>query len=405
MARCVILAGAMLAAATPAITQAQTVRLDPAIDLRARYEHVEQDDLPHTAQALTIRARPSLTASYGHWSALIEGEAVVAPVDRYNDALNLRAGYPVIADPENIELNRAQLAYAAPGLAATAGRQRIALADERFVGTAPWRQSDQTFDATRVQIGKPTGLSFDASYAWSIRTVYGRDGYGARPTAIGGDNLFALLNYGSRLGTLTGFAYLVDQDAPAVQGYRLSSQTYGVRFAGSAPLPGSQLKLTYAASIASKRDYHRNPNDYRAGYALAELGVAAKGLALLGGYERLGADRGVALTSVQAPLSSAFKFNGWAGKFVTTPPDGLRDRYATVTYAAPKAGPLGTLSLTASWHSFASDRLSRHYGNEIDLLASLKHGPRTVAFRYAHYTADAFAADTDKLWLQLDVML
>jgi hypothetical protein len=380
---------------------AQTVRLDPAAEIRARYEHVDQDGLPRDASALTVRVRPSLTAKLDHWSALVEGEAVLAPVDRYNDGLNGRAGYPIVADPENVELNRAQLAYAAPGLAATAGRQRAALADERFVGTAPWRQSEQTFDAVRAVVGRPGGLSADVTYSWSVRTVNGREGFGARPTAIGGDNLFALVNVPAKAGTLTGFSYLVDQDRAALQGFRLSSQTYGVRFAGSAPV--ADINVGYAASWANQRDWHRNPNRYRAEYRLGELSVAAHGLSVLGGYEVLGADRGGALTSVQTPLASAFKFNGWAGKFTTTPPDGLRDAYATVAWTVQARALPGILSLSGSWHDFSSDRVRQHYGDEIDLLATWKVGGKLFGLRYARYRADRFATDTDKLWLQFDL--
>jgi hypothetical protein len=165
-------AAAAALAAVPSAAAGQELRLDPAVDVRARYEHVDQDGLPRDADALTVRVRPSLAARYGGWSALVEAEATAAPVDRYNDALNGRAGYPTVADPENVEINRAQIGYAAPGLAATAGRQRLALADERFVGPAAWRQNEQTFDAARLQLGKPTGLSLDLTYALSVRTVY-----------------------------------------------------------------------------------------------------------------------------------------------------------------------------------------------------------------------------------------
>jgi hypothetical protein len=44
----------------------------------------------------------------------------------------------------------------------------------------------------------------------------------------------------------------------------------------------------------------------------------------------------------------------------------------------------------------------RHYGNELDLLASGKVGRYTFSVRYAGYDADRFATDTRKLWLQAD---
>jgi hypothetical protein len=389
-----------LIACAPA--HAQQVKLTPSAEVRLRYEHVDQDGIANQADAVTLRVRPGLTASWKSWSALVEGEGVVALADRYNDGTNGKTAYPLVVDPENIELNRAQLRYATKqGLALTAGRQRLAFADERFVGPAAWRQSEQTFDAVRFQLGKPLGLNADLAYSWNVRTVNGRNGAGARPQAIGGDNVFATLGYGMKAGTLSAFAYLVDQDRAAVQGYRLSSQTYGVRFAGKQAL-STQVTLGYTASWARQSDWHRNPNRYTADYGLGELALTAHALSLIAGYEILGADKGVALTSVQTPLASFFKFNGWASKFSTTPPNGLHDFYGTAGYVWKKVGPLDAINLGATWHRFTSDRLRQHYGDELDLIAGVKRGNYALSARYAHYRADQFATDTDKAWLQLD---
>jgi hypothetical protein len=66
----------------------------------------------------------------GRWSALVEGETNLAIVTDYNDGTNGKTAYPLVADPPNVELNRAQIRYAGEnGLALTAGRQRIELAD------------------------------------------------------------------------------------------------------------------------------------------------------------------------------------------------------------------------------------------------------------------------------------
>ena len=382
---------------------AQDIHVAPLADARLRYEKVDQDGFARDADALTLRVRPGVQLSSGRWSALVEGEATLAIVDDYNDGTNGHTAFPLVVDPRNLELNRAQIRYAgANGLAVTAGRQLIELADQRFVGSSSFRQNQQTFDAVRLQWGRPAGFSLDLTYAWSDRTVNGRHGAGARRTAVGGDNLFALAGYRTRIGALTAFVYLVDQDEAAVQGFRLSSQTWGLRFAGSAPL-GRGVTLTYAASWARQSDWHRNPNHYAADYWLGEAALTARGFAVTGGYEVLGADRGAALTSVQTPLASFFKWQGWAGKFNPTPPNGVRDLYGTLGYAWRRAGPpVDALALSATWHRFDSDRLGLHYGSELDLLASLRRGRTTLSARYARYRAAAFAADTDKFWLSVD---
>ncbi len=378
---------------------AQTIA--PLVDVRVRHEHVDQAGLPGDADAVTTRVRAGVQVSEGPWSALAEAQGNLAIIGRYYDGLSGPATRrPQISDPQSIGLYRAQVQYRSAPLTVTAGRQRIQLDDERFVGAAAIRNNGQSFDAVRTEIVPVKGVKADVTYAWGVRTIWGIDGFGARQQAIGGDNVFAALGWASPVGTLTGFAYLVDQDERAVQGYRLSSQSYGVRLAGSRK--SGRATVAWQASHARQSDWHRNPNDYRADYWLADVAVDLAGPKLGAGYEVLGADRGAALTSFQTPLSSIFKFQGWADKFITTPPDGIRDLYASAGWGWKQIGALKSVSVQAIYHRFESDRLVRHYGNEIGLLASAKIGRTTASVRYADYDADLFATDTRKLWLQLD---
>jgi len=393
-----VLTGVLLAGASP--VAAQTVTLTPVVDARLRYETVDQDGIADKADAVTMRVRAGVQATKGHWSALAVAQGNLAIVGDYYDGVNGAATRPLVADPQSIGLYIAQLQYRTPAVAITAGRQRIALDDERFVGNAPFRQNAQTYDAVRIEWTGVKNLKTDVTYARSVRTIWGIDGVGARQQAIGGDNVFANVGYKTPVGTLTGFAYLVDQDEAAVQGYRLSSQTYGARFAGAQPI--GTAKLAYQASYARQWDWHRNPNRYAADYYLADLSLDLNGPKLGAGYEVLGASGGTALTSFQTPLSSLFKFQGWADKFLTTPADGIRDAYASAGWNWKTIGRLKGVSLQGVYHRFESDRLVRHYGNEIDLLAAAKLGRTTATLRYADYDADLFAVDTRKIWLQLD---
>jgi hypothetical protein len=390
------LAGLVLLA-SPA--RAQSGQLQPLLDTRTRWEEVDQAGTARTADAVTARIRSGFLAQTGAFQVLVESEATLAILEHYNSGSNGRAAYPLIIDPQNVELNRAQLRYAAHGLTATAGRQLLELEDQRFVGSASFRQNEQTFDATRVQYGDPRHLFADVTYAWSARTVNGIDGSGVRPQAISGDNVFAVVGTSTPAGLLTGFAYLVDQDEFAVQSFKLSSQTYGVRLTGSQPL-GSGIKLAYAASWARQSDWHRNPNHYAANYWLAEGSGSAGALTITAGHEVLGADDGRALTSVQTPLASLFKFQGWADKFTTTPPNGIRDLYGSAALAWKAVGSLSAAGVSATYHRFRSDCLDQHYGSEWDFVATVKRGRTGVAARFAHYQAQAFATDTDKLWLE-----
>jgi hypothetical protein len=398
----IIMAAALLAAAGPAC--ADPILLKPLVDLRVRYEHDVQDGLPDKSTALTARLRAGVSATSGSLSALVEAQGTTAVIDHYYDGLEGATTRPLINDPQNVALYRAQLQYHTKDLTITAGRQRIVLDDERFVGNVGFRQNGQTFDAVRTEWTPIKGLKADVSYVWSVRTIWGIDGHGARQQAVSGDNVLANLSYATPIGTVTGFAYLVDQDEAAVQAFRLSSQTYGARVAGSRAL-AKGVKLSWQASYATQSDYRNNPNHYRADYYLVDAGLDVGSWKLGGGYEVLGADKGVALTSFQTPLATLFKFQGWADKFLTTPPNGVRDLYGSVGYGVKQIGPAKGVTLQAIYHRFNSDRLSQHQGNEIDLLASAKFGKTLVSVRYADYDADTFATDTHKLWLQLDWVL
>lgn len=394
----------LLALAPAGTAHAEDIVLKPLAEARLRYETVDQAGLAADAEALTLRIRAGVEAKAGRWSALVEGQGSLAITGDHFDGLHGAATRPLIADPENIALTRAQLRYTTPAFAVTAGRQRIALDDERFVGAVPFRQNGQSFDAVRAEITPIKGVKADLTYAWSVRTIWGIDGAGARQQAVSGDNLFGNLSVATPVGKVAAFAYLVDQDEAAIQGFRLSSQSYGVRFDGSQKL--GKAKLTYQLSHARQSDWHRNPNDYAAGYWLADVAVDLGGPRVGAGYEILGADdNGTALTSFQTPLATGFKFQGWADKFLTTPPDGVRDLYASAGWGWKAVGPLKAVSLQAIYHDYRSDRASRSYGDEIDLLASARLGKVTASARYAHYNADTFATDTDKFWLQLDWML
>jgi hypothetical protein len=388
--------------ATPAF--ADPIVIKPILDARLRYERVDQKPLADNADAVTARLRAGFEAKTGAFAFLAEAEGTLAIDNHYNSGVNGRTAFPLVADPQNVELNRLQLQYRGlPKTVVTVGRQRINLDDQRFVGSAGWRDNEQTFDAARVEWSGIKNVKADVTYSWSDRTFWGIDGgnrFGpARYQAIGGDNVFANLSLKTKIGTLTGFTYLIDQDERLVLAN--SNATYGGRFAGSYALQPA-LKLTYAASYAHQTDYARNPNRYRADYYAGELGLGIKAFSIGAGAEILGADHGAALTSFQTPLATLHKFNGWADKFLVTPPDGLKDMYGSVGYGWKKPGPFDAIALAAIYHRFSSDRNDRRYGDEIDVSASAKVKRYTFLLKYADYQAHGFATDTKKFWASLE---
>lgn len=397
----------LVLAATPAL--AEPVDLKPLIDARLRYENVDQAGVAVEADALTLRMRAGVEAKTRHFSVIVEGEATLAIVENYNNGVNGKLG-PVIPDPENIELNRAQIQFIGiPKTVITIGRQRINLDDQRFVGSVGWRQNEQTFDAVRAEWSGIKNVKADLTYAWETRTIWGVDGFGARQTAVGGNNVFANLGYKGQNFGLSGYAYRVALDEALVSGFRMSSQTLGVR--GNATLPLGKAKLGLIASYARQSDMHRNPNNYSADYWLGEATAELAGFKAVAGYEVLGAHGGVALTSFQTPLATLHKFNGTADKFLVTPPQGLRDLYLGLSKAFPMLKALPGLNAAVTWHNYTSDRLSLDYGSEWNAQIGWKLGKKiNFLAKFADYNrkgAADFAGDagTRKLWFQFDYVL
>ena len=369
------------------------VTLDPVVAARLRYETVDQDGIAESADALTLRIRAGAEVKLSGFSILAEGEGTAALVDGYNDTLpgNGIELFPVVADPENLELNRLQISYMKDGTGVTLGRQRIVLDNARFVGNSGWRQNEQTFDAVRGQ-AKIGPVSLDATYAISQRTIFGADSPNAH---FDGDLL--LLNAGVDLPVVDAkaFAYLVDYDTRIA----FSSQTYGVLATAGIDIPAVG-KLDALASYARQSDYGANPVAYDADYWNAQLGLALFGFTLTGGYEELGSDGGVA--AFQTPLATLHAFNGWADLFGTTPAGGLRDYYATVGRSFGVQFLPG-LKADLTYHKVESVFGGLDYGSEWDASLGFKLGPVGLLAKYANYQAEAFAADTEKFWLQAEV--
>jgi hypothetical protein len=395
------------AIASPALAE---VEVKPIIEARLRYESVEQQGTtPPDADAVTVRVRAGVTAKTGPFAVLIEGEGTLALVEDYNSGVNGKLG-PIIPDPENVELNRAQIQFTGiPKTVITAGRQRINLDDQRFIGSVGWRQNEQTFDAVRAEWSGIKNVKADVTYAWSQRTIWGVDGFGARQTAVGGNSIFANLGYKAKTFGITAFAYLADLDEAPVQAFRLSSKTFGLR--GNATVPLGKAKLNLLASYAVQSDYNNNPNNSSSDYLLGEAMLDVAGFKLTAGYEVLGADTnglgGVALSSFQTPFATLHKFNGTADKFLITPANGLRDLYLGLG-ASPKVKALPGLNAQITWHQYKSDRLSQNFGIEWNAQIGWKISKKvTFLAKFADYNRSGVAdfagdADTQKLWAQLD---
>ncbi|WP_024888877.1 alginate export family protein [Luteimonas huabeiensis] len=377
----------------------------PSLDLRYRYEHVHQDNALRDAQAHTLRTR--LGWRSGEWrgfSGLVEFDTVTRLGGAtYHDTRNGRGDYATIADPEGGEFNQALLRHDGGYGSVAVGRQRIVLGNQRFVGGVAWRQNEQTYDGVQLQLAPADGLRFTYAFVDRVNTIFGpedrRTATAANRSDIDGDShLFDLRYEASPALSLAAYHYRLDLDNAAVSPGAplgtLSSRTTGAR------LGGAWRSLSYAAEYARQTEGAGNPWTLDSDYRLLELGYAVRQAKFTAGYEALGGGTGAGNRAFQTPLATKHAFQGWADVFLTTPADGVVDRYLGAS--APLAG--GTVQ--AWYHDFVPERGGGDYGHELDLsYARAIPGVQglTGLLKYARYASDdrTRSVDTEKFWLQL----
>ncbi|GHF22280.1 hypothetical protein GCM10017044_15510 [Kordiimonas sediminis] len=373
---------------------------DVSLDLRYRLEMVDQDGLPDNATASTLRTKLGYkTGTYSGLSGYLEFEnTLVLGSTSYNNTLNGKTSYPVVADPASTEINQAFLQYSAGnGFAFKAGRQGVNLGSQRYVGTVGWRQNDQTFDAVTA-VYSADQLTAVYSYVWNVNRIFSNDHpLGNLKTQT---NVLYAKYAASEYLNLEGTALLINLNTPnnAVDA-TLSSKTFSLRATGGTS-PNEGLKIGYAVEYANQSDYATDKRDYNADYWNAELSASVRGFTVKLGYELLGSDNGLA--SFQTPLATLHKFNGFADKFLSTPANGLEDKFVQLSYKTSGDGPLSGINFMAVYHDFSADVGGADYGTEIDWVITKKLSKTfSLNVKGAHYSADSFATDTDKIMITL----
>ena len=374
------------------------------LDIRYRYEFVDDAGFMEDARASTLRTRLGyVTGAFHGLTFLGELEDIhTVGADEYNSASNGLTMFPVVADPEGAELNQDYVAYGAvPHTTFRVGRQRITLDNHRFIGNVGWRQNEQTFDALSARYTPVEKLSLFYAHLENANTIYGAD-----HPSLGNRNLNAdLLNasWKFKIGTLTGYAYLLElEDTPLA-----SHQDLGLRFKGQHAF-SDKVRLLYTIEYADQSDYKDAPSTVDAGYAFAEAGLGIGWFTIRAGYEILEGD---GVYAFQTPLATGHAFNGWADRFLATPVTGIED--TSLTAVAILAG----IKLQAVYHDFSADEGGAEYGTEIDLLITRTFNKMyTAGLKYANYSADSATpilpgvpgvagnnTDIEKIWAWLQL--
>jgi len=364
-----------------------------SLGFRYRYEFVDQDGFADDAHASTLRVRLGYdTGKWQGWSGKLEFDHVIeALIKDYNSGAGTsgadRNRYPVVADPGGPDLNQLYLQYAPDDdLTVRAGRQRINLDDQRFVGGVGWRQNEQTYDSLSVRYSGWERTTVFYSYVINAERIFGS----SVPAGSHEQNTH-LLNVAFEVNPdlkLVGYAYLIDNDdAPA-----FSTNTFGVRADGALSFAGGRLGLL--GEFALQSDAASAPASFDTDYLrLKALWRRDKFRAVIG-YEQLGSDNG---QGFRTPFATLHAFNGWADQFLATPADGLEDLYVQLGYDAKP------WDLEFRFHDFSAEASSRDFGTEINLSAKRPLGKRyALLMQLASFDSDDAAFDdTLKVWLML----
>ena len=351
------------------------------LDFRHRIELVDEDDIREDAEASTLRTRLNLkTGRYNGLQAFIEFSDVreigLGDFNAGAGAAPERSRFPVVADAEDTRVNQAWLGFMpADSLEFRAGRQRIKLDNERFVGNVGWRQNEQTYDGASLEWTQDRWNLF-YSYVGHVNRIFDSD-----VPAGDHDHETHLVNASFDVAdghALTGYLYNIEDEDQQV----FSNRTFGLRYSGTTELV-AEKPLNWLAEYAHQVDAGGNAVEYDADYfhARADLALTPFFKPVVG-FERLEGSRNPG-EAFRTPLATLHAFNGWADRFLATPDRGLDDFYAGFT------GGQNRFGWNFTWHRFRTETGNTTLGDEFDgSLSMALNEHSSVLLKAAHVAED-----------------
>ena len=376
------------------------------IELRPRYEYVDQDGIKDNAKALTVRT------AIGVKMGLFDVDGLNAQLQGINvanfgwvtDYAPETAGYPVVADPSQSRMTQANISYTYNGVTGIFGRKMVVLDNARFIGNVGWRQMPQTYDLAAVAFNWQ-GLNLLGAYVSKVNKIVDK------VLDTGSVLLHASYTFMPQL-TVTAYDYMIQNFADQP----------GIRATGTFDLDSFKLKYQaeYAAQLDPSMTDDDNPNvaaalgatvanpddiDQDANYYHIAADLVWNGFTVGAGYELLGSADNAKGNAFNTPLATLHKFNGWADKFLHTPKEGLQDISVKVAYNAGEYG-----KLLGVYHDFQSDDDNAvgddDLGSEFDAAYNYKInkdlGLLLKGAWYSKGDSSFGLTDTTKYWVQLD---
>jgi hypothetical protein len=328
------------------------------LELRPRYNHIEETDKPLDTEGGTARA-----IAGWRFEPLADLRLVLEAIHterigrkRFNDEADLRltSPYPLLPDPRYTGVNQLYADYTGlDALRVRLGRQAVRMDNQRWVSDNDFRQIPQLFDGVTLTHTGFANTQLTASHFRRVRTTSG----------VLDDLKLSLLNAawnpapGHALGA---YGYFHDQPYNgAFTGFTNSSyRALGLRAEGAFARAGG-IEFPYVAEVAQQKSHAGGDARIDARYWRLGGGVGARAWTVRYDHEVKGSNAG--LYGLQMPLTDFYGFNGWTLHFFNTPRQGLRDQWVTGRYT------LGDFTLYGEAHRFRSDYGSIDLGRELDL--------------------------------------
>lgn len=378
------------------------------LNLRPRYEHVNQDGKTDSADAFTLRALVGWqTLEWNHLSAKIELIGVTGNNDFFDNDRGIqnasnaaqRAKYPTVADPDNFDINQLYLDFSGiPGTKIRLGRQSVKLDNVRFIGNVEFRQVMQVFDGVAITNNSLPNTELYVAYFDRVKQI---------TTKLRQDNT-TIAHAAYKLSpteTLTAYAYLYDMENVAAASDN-STKTFGLRADGSHKIDDN-WKVLFTAEYAKQDNFAGGSSLIDNHYYKIGAGAGYGNWFARVDQELLSGNS--AGKAFQTPLGTNHLFQGWADMLLTTPNEGIRDTFITA------GGKFMDVNLLGEYHWMDSDRnfttaaganTGSTWGRELDLSAAYAYNKNwTGKIEYAkfnegdvHSVATRYR-NTDKTWL------
>lgn len=374
----------------------------PTINLRLRYENVDQEGKKETGEAFTLRSLIGWkTKPFHDFSVTAEVYGLSPLNDDYNDLkkgspIASRTKYPVIADPEDYDFHQLYLEWTGiPDSSIKLGRQGMVLDNWRYVGDIRFRQNWQVFNGLSFVNKSLPDTEIELAHYEQVKQI---------TTKIENANIeIANVKYNFTPTTsLVGYGYLIDWNGRAQEAK--SNKTFGLRLDGSQKLDDN-WKVLYTAEYAKQDDYKDGSKLIDNDYYRVGAGAGYGDWFLRVDQEKLSGNRDG--KAFQTPLGTNHLFQGWADVFLVTPNEGIED---TILIAG---GKVMDATIKAEYHFINSDRnfakvgggTGDSYGKEFDLGIYYKFTKQiSGSVEYANFKEDdkyngARKTDIEKFWI------